>query len=345
MSIKNKKRLIILASSVVTVISLIFFMPGCVLWLQPLSDDIQEELENSLNYGLDGIVVYVNQGKNGRYYTAGWKNRENKVPSDPKALFKIASISKLYIAAAACKLVNEKRLALDATLASLLPELKDRIEYANQITLAMLLRHRSGIPNFTDQKGFPWDSPPKNNQETLAFVLDKAADFKPDKKYKYSNTNYLLIGEILDKTLGYSHNAYIRNEMLIPLGLVNTYGLLRDVNLDDVTSGYFVGYPDDTKFNDYTSPGGSMLATGEDVGIFLRALIDGTLLTDEEQAIYSSVYAYEHTGLLPGYQSIARYHPDIDAVVVQLVNTSGKNMWSRSETIYKRIVKILRRQK
>lgn len=46
----------------------------------------------------------------------------------------------------------------------------------------------------------------------------------------------------------------------------------------------------------------------EDVAIFLRALIDGSLLTDEEQEMYSSLYKYEHTGLLPGYQSITRYH-------------------------------------
>ena len=69
-----------------------------------------------------------------------------------------------------------------------------------------------------------------------------------------------------------------------------------------------------------------MVATAEDVGIFIRALNDGSLLTDSEEAIYSSVYEYEHTGLLSGYSSIARYYEDMDAVVVLFANTSGGNI-------------------
>ena len=95
---------------------------------------------------------------------------------------------------------------------------------------------------------------------------------------------------------------------------------------------------------DYVIPGGSMVATAQDVSIFLRALNDGSLLNDEEQAIYSSIYVYEHTGLLPGYQSIARYQKDMDTVVIQFTNTSGGNSWMKSEAIYSRIVRILRKQ-
>jgi D-alanyl-D-alanine carboxypeptidase len=101
-----------------------------------------------------------------------------------------------------------------------------------------------------------------------------------------------------------------------------------------------VGLNEDIKTVDY----GSMLATAEDVGIFLRALNDGTLLNKEEQAIYASLYKYNHTGLIPGYQSIAKYHQDIDAVVIQFTNTTdfdGYN-WNLSEIAYKRIVRILR---
>lgn len=169
------------------------------------------------------------------------------------------------------------------------------------------------------------------------------ADFEPDKKYSYSNTNYLLIGEILDKTLGYSHHQYIKSEILVPLGLNNTYSLLSEVDLDDVMSGYNVGFEHDIKSNDFIQPGGSMVATAKDVGIFIRALNDGSLLNDDEQAIYSSIYEFEHTGLLPGYYSIARYHKDIDAVVVQFVNTSGGNTTMISNVIYNRIVTILTR--
>ena len=87
-----------------------------------------------------------------------------------------------------------------------------------------------------------------------------------------------------------------------------------------------------------------MVATAQDVGIFLRALNDGSLLNDDEQAIYSSIHEYEHTGWLPGYYSIARYHEDNDTVVIQFVNTTGGNTIMMSNIVYNRIVKILHRQ-
>ena len=326
------------------IIGTALFTPWILLrvWLAPLPDNIQEQVHDAIGYGLDGIIVYVDQaGKEPAYYTAGWKNREKQVPADPNALFKIASISKLYVAAASAKLVHDQTLSMYKSLADYLPELKGRIANADQITLRMLLQHRSGIPDFIDDPDYPWSNPPKDNKETLELVLDEPADFKPDRRYRYSNTNYLLIGDIIDKVLRYSHRQYIHDEILVPLSLRHTYGSLSEVDIEDVTSGYYVGYDKDIKYNDFVNPSGSMVATAQDVGVFLRALNDGTLLSDEEQAIYSSIYVYEHTGLLPGYQSIARYHKDMDTVVIQFVNTSGGKMWTISSIVYKRIIRIL----
>jgi CubicO group peptidase (beta-lactamase class C family) len=221
-----------------------------------------------------------------------------------------------------------------------------RIENAVKITLRMMVKHRSGIPDFTRIPGY-WEAPPKANRENLELVLDKPADFEPDKKYSYSNTNYLLIGEILDKTLGYSHHQYIKREILIPLQLNNTYSLLSEVDIDDVMSGYNVGYDGNLKYNDFINPAGSMVATAQDVGIFLRALNDGSLFEPGEQEIYSSIYEYEHGGWVPGYQSFAKYHKDLDAVVIEFYSTTDSKlyMWNLSEIINNRIVKILKRQK
>jgi len=79
----------------------------------------------------------------------------------------------------------------------------------------------------------------------------------------------------------------------------------------------------------------------------LRALNDGSVFDEGEQEIYTSIYVYNHTGLVPGYQSIAKYHKDIDTVVIQFTNTTdfeGYN-WNLSEIVYGRIVKILRNKK
>jgi CubicO group peptidase (beta-lactamase class C family) len=272
MTKKQTKRIVRIALLVGTVTSM-FFVPWILVkaWILPLPDTIQEQLDEAIDHGFDGMIVYVDQG--GRpleFYAAGWHDRENRIPANPKSLFKIASVSKLYIAVAVAKLVSEGRLSLDKTLADYFPELVGRIENAEAITLKMMVRHRSGIPNFTDTPGY-WEDRPKGKREALELVLDKPADFEPDKKYSYSNTNYLLIGEILDNTLGYSHHQYIRSEIFVPLELNSTYSLLSEVNLDDVMSGYSVGYDGDLKQNDFINPGGSMVATAQDVGIFLRA--------------------------------------------------------------------------
>ena len=256
------------------------------MWIAPLPDTVQEQVDAAIDRGLDGIIVYVDQaGKEPAFYSAGWKNRENQVPADPQSLFKIASISKLYIAAASAMLISDGELDLDDTLTAYFPELAGRIAYADRITLRMLLQHRSGIPDWIDDPDFPWTTSLANVDEYLELVLDDPAEFEPGRQYDYSNTNYLLIGKILDKTLGYDHQQYIQSEILAPLNLTHTYGSLAEVDTARVSSGYFAGYNGDVKMLDVVSPGGSMIATAADVGIFLRALNDGSLLNDDEQNI------------------------------------------------------------
>ncbi len=319
--------------------------------LAPLPDTVQAQVDDAVTQGLDGIIVYVDQaGETPEFYAAGWKNKRTKEPADPHAFFKIGSIHKLYIATAVAQLVDAGSLSLDDTLAEYFPELVGRVAYADQITLKMLVQHRSGIPNFTDAEGFDWFTPQTGETDVLELVLDQPADFKPDARYRYSNTNYLLIGRILDSVLGYSHHQYVYDEILAPLGLTDTYFSLDEVEFDEVVSGYWYGYDDDLRYL-----GGSMIATAQDVGLFLRALNDGSLLNDNAQAIYASIYEYEHTGWVPGYFSIARYHEDIDTVVIQFVNTTGGETWGLAEVIggkatglsnifYNRIVRILRRR-
>ena len=329
-------------------ISSLFFVPWILIWawILPLPDTIQDQVNEAIGHGFDGIIVYVDEsGKPPAFYTAGWNDRKNKIPTYPQALFKIGSISKLYVAVAITKLVNDKILSLDKTLADYFPELVGRIDNAEKITLRLMVQHRSGIPNLTDTPNF-WEDPPKSNKKALELVLDLPANFEPDENYEYSNTNYLLLSELIDKVVGYSFNQYIKEEILIPLGLNNTFCSHREVDIDNVMSGYYVGFEPDIKTNDYRLNGyGSMVATAQDVGVFLRALNDGSLFDEGEQEIYSSIYVYEHTGLLPGYQSIANYHKDIDAVVIQFVNTTGGYHWNTAEIVYSRIVKIVRSKK
>lgn len=332
-------RIILLVGTITSM----FFVPWILVkvLLTPLPKTVQEQLNDGIKYGFDGMIVYIDQvGKSPAFYAAGWKNRENKIPADPNSLFKIASVGKLYDAVAITKLVSEGRLSLDKTLADYFPELVGRIENADKITLRMMVQHRSGIPNFTNTPNF-WINPPKSRQETLERIFDLPASFKPGRDYEYSNTNYLLISMLIEKVTGDRKFQYIKKEILDPLGLKNTFGSIHDVDMDRLMSGYYVGVQEDIKTTYY----GSMVATAEDVGIFLRALNDGSLLNENEQEIYSSIYRYGHTGLIPGYQTIAKYHKDIDTVVIQFVNTTNFDgyTWNLSEIVYKRIIRVIRR--
>lgn len=339
--LKKRTKRILRIVFIIASISSLYFVPWLLLkaWMLPLPVTVQEQVNEATDHGFDGVIVYVDEaGKPPAFYSAGWKNRENKIPADPKALFKIASISKLYDAVAVTKLVNATRLSLDKTLADYLPELAARIDNADKITLKMMVQHRSGIPNFTDAPNF-WAAPVESYEESLALILDKPANFKPDKDYEYCNTNYLLINKIMDNALGYGNFQFIQEEILKPLNLNNTFSSLSEVNIDDVMSGYHVGHPFDLKTDDH-----GMLSTAEDVGTFLRALNDGSLFEPGEQEIYASIYEYEHAGWVPGYQSFAKYHKDLDAVIIEFYSTTDPKLfnWNLSEIINKRIVKILK---
>lgn len=143
----------------------------------------------------------------------------------------------------------------------------------------------------------------------------------------------------MDKVLAYNHHEYIKEKILIPLNLKNTYFTIDEVDINDLMSGYYVGIEKDFKFRD-----NGMIATAEDVGIFIRALNDGSVFQKGEQEIYP--YKYEHGGLAVGYQSLAEYHEDIDTVVVQFINTTNFEgyEYNLSEIIINRMVKIIKKR-
>ena len=325
---------------ILTSIGSLFFVPWILVkaWILPLPETVQDQVTETLDHGFEGMIVYVDQaGQPPAFYTGGWHDRDKRIAAKPEALFKIASISKLYVAVCIAKLAHANRLSLDQKLSEYFPELIGRIEHTEQITLKMMVGHRSGIPNYTSNPKF-WQP---HTEEALEFALDLPASFAPNQGYEYSNTNYLLLRRVIAHVVGYDHQEFIKEEILLPLGLKNTFSSLSEVNLDDVMSGYHVGVDEDLKGDEY-----GMLATAQDGGTFLRALNDGSVFEEGEQEIYTDIYVYEHGGLVPGYQSLAEYHKDIDAVVVQFLNTTDFEgyEWNLSEISINRIVAILEKE-
>lgn len=335
-----------LIAATVTLVCLYLFAPwqAGFAYLMPLPDSIQQQVEAFEEYDLDGIIVYIDGPKHhSQLYSAGFSNKITGTPIKPNSLFKIASISKLYMASAAAILIDQKALTLDAPITDYLPYLASRISQAHRISVRMLIQHRSGIQEWVyDPRR--WSIAPTDIDGYLSLVFDKPLEFEPDNDYQYSNTNYLLLGKIMDKVLGYPHQRFIKQQILTPLNLQDTFGSQLDIDNIRLTSGYDVGYQDDFKPRLHLAPGGTMISTASDTGRFIRALHDGVFFTPQQHALYADLYTFEHTGLVAGYSSIARYNHDTDTVIVQLVNTSGGNSWIMTEVMFSRILKLIQQQ-
>jgi CubicO group peptidase (beta-lactamase class C family) len=302
---------------------------------------VQEALDHGIDQGVDGLFLHIERADGSIVSAAaGVQDRSKSTPADPAALFKIASISKMFIATAATQLIHQGILAPDDTLAQWLPAIASRIVNGQSITLRNMLQHRSGIPDFDSHKGFSWETSHTDIDRVLEHALDLPADFSPDRHYEYSNTNYLLVAKILDEALGYSHRLHIQSFILDPLGMKDTYHQLSEVDPDHLVRGYWNDRDKTTQ--DYVIPGGSMISTTRDVAVFLRALAAGDLLSKEEQVTYTDLYWTSHSGWLPGYQSIANYEQGIDAVIVLFLNNTGGNSENILADTYDNIRKLSR---
>lgn len=337
----SKKTTLRIALLLGTLVSL-YFVPWPILmaWADPAKQTVQEQLDRAKRYGFEGAIVYIDKGGEESIYASGWHNRDQQIKAYPDALFKIASIGKLYDAVTVTRLVHRNVLSLDRTLLDYLPELDQKIPNAERITLKMLIQHQSGIANVTDTESF-WTDPPKDAEESLSRVFNLPSNFEPGSTYAYSNTNYLLLSLIVKRVTKSGMFEAIRQEILSPLELENTFESIHEIDTDRLMSGYYIGVDEDIKGANY----GSMVATASDVGRFVKALNKRELLSEEEQQLYESLYRLEHTGLIPGYQSIAKYHPEIDAVVVLFTNTTNFDgyHWNLGEVLYNKLVRVVRR--
>ncbi len=315
-----------------------FANPGFV------ATSISDALDYGVNNGLDGVWVYLDDGAGTpQFAAAGKQDRSTLEPASLTGLFKIASVSKMFIAVGTVRLVDNGTVRLNDTIAFWLPALAGRIDNGDTITVRHLLQHRSGVPDFDSQPGFSWQQSHTDVDALLELVLDRPADFAPNARYEYSNTNYLLIGRILDTALGYSHHDFIQNEILSPLGMVDSYSLLADTDVSRLIRGYW-GNVDRTE-QDYIAPGGSMISTAADVGMFVRALADGTLQNAAERQTYMNLFGrIGHSGWLPGYQSFAYHHRDTNVVLVQFVNTTGSDSEAVAQAVHDSLVEYVRRR-
>jgi D-alanyl-D-alanine carboxypeptidase len=224
----------------------------------PQDPALKALLEKGIAKGYPGMAMLV-EHRDGQVLVAaaGLSNLEQQIPMRTTDGFHIASITKTLTAAAILGLIDEGRLSLDAKLKTLLPDVN--IPFADRISVAQLLDHSSGIyatnndPDYISTMIGPNADPYRvwtpAELVALANGTRRKPSGKPGSGHYYSDTNYVLLGMILEKISGQPFKAYIKEHLFKPLKMDSTffysdYVAGRKSPPIKVVQGYLLATPD-----------------------------------------------------------------------------------------------------
>jgi CubicO group peptidase (beta-lactamase class C family) len=301
--------------------------------------------------GFSGTVTFATSGKvlvRGSY---GFSNRAEKLGFDEHTRFNIGSISKQFTAAAILLLQEEGKLKTSDQIVKLLPE-QNLPQSWSEITLRELLSHTSGLKDYFTQ-GIQGEHSPA---ELLDMVRDAPLEFKPGERYSYSNTNYVLLGLVVQKVAAMPYCQFLHERIFGPLGMQDTQCLEEAGALEHHAIGYAPVDPGEGKpvSDDPPAPvvassnlfgAGSLVSTGDDLVLWTAALHHGHVLSAtsyrEMTTPVRNGYGYglqigsgrghmrlDHSGVLHGFYSELEYFPGTDNTVVVL---SNQNALSRGQ--------------
>ncbi|NLH49462.1 MAG: beta-lactamase family protein [Myxococcales bacterium] len=175
-----------------------------------------------------------------RTFVAGQANLETGLDLAPDMRFRVGSNTKMFVAAVIVQLAEEGLLSLDDPITDYLPDTYSQWE---DITIEQLLRMESGIAEFIMDQIF-WAvtlltrTLPKDPEFILSFVADKPLIFEPGSQCSYCDTNYIVLGMILEAVTGNDAASEIENRIIKPLGLKKTFLDMKLSHLNDLAHGY-----------------------------------------------------------------------------------------------------------
>jgi D-alanyl-D-alanine carboxypeptidase len=214
---------------------LLFF--GCTIMGSCTSksdDQLTTLLGKGVEHGYPGIAMLVQQA-DGKLYSgaAGYSDLEHHAPMRVDDAFHMASINKTVTAVSVLRLVDEGKLSLNSSLQGQLGEAVSRIPYSDRITVSQLLDHSSGIYATNNDMAYlttligPKADPVRVwKPDELVALADKdhsKPSGSPGEGHYYSDTNYILLGMIVERASQLSYKEYVRRTMLQPLGMQSTY--------------------------------------------------------------------------------------------------------------------------
>ena len=320
--------------------------------------EIQAEMDDLTAGGLPpGMIVWIDAPAYRFAGASGFADLTDDTPMPPEGAFRIGSITKMFTAAVIVQLAEDGVLTLDDPLAQWLPEVAEQLPYGDQITLRHLLTHTSGLFNVVEHEAYytdlftemvvneeagtvTLDCVQRDPHDTLArYVYGKDAQFEPGTQWRYSNTNYTLLGMVIEAAAEMPLAEAYRTHIYEPLGMTSTFLDCYEAPLVDVVHGY-TGVGD--AMNDITElhesigwSAGGLVSTAADLVAFARGLFGGALFDDPESLVAMTTPApgssyglgvmlqgetMGHAGYIAGFRSVLNYTPEFDTVVVMLYN-------------------------
>ncbi|MCP4985444.1 MAG: beta-lactamase family protein, partial [Colwellia sp.] len=179
-----------------------------------------------------GKTTYQNQTGFAYYDSTG-----KKVKADAQTQYRVGSITKMFTATLIMQLIEQEKLSLTTPLSVFYPEIAN----AQEITIDHMLKHRSGLFNYTDGADFrEYFSKPQSQEQMITRFSGFEPEFKPGKKFRYSNTNYMLLGYIIEEITGESYQTVLQKNIIDKLNLKNTHlGSVIDTDKNQAQAFYF----------------------------------------------------------------------------------------------------------
>lgn len=285
----------------------------------------------------DGKVIFKN--------AYGMANIELGVPNTPEMIFQIGSITKQFTATAVLQLAEKGLLGDDDPITKHLPDYPT--ERGDSITIHNLLSHTSGIPSYTSMPGVMDNKALEVSVDDLMEIFkDEPLDFEPGEKYVYSNSNYVVLGSIIEKVSGQTYEDYLQENIFKPLGMNNSGYDHRDRIMMNRAAGYSQNQDGDlinAEFVHMSSPyaAGALYSTVGDMFVWDQALYGEKILKKSSlEKMFTPVKgnygygwvideAYDHKriwhngGIFGFYTSFQRWVDDKVCVVVFSNNDSA----------------------
>jgi CubicO group peptidase (beta-lactamase class C family)/outer membrane protein OmpA-like peptidoglycan-associated protein len=286
----------------------------------------------SLTISKNGTILY------NRSIGYSFISNSGKKASSNLTKYRIGSITKTFTATMIFQLIEEGKINLNTTLNNYFPKLPN----SKIITIGNLLNHTSGLHECTDIPNYQaWKKLPKTQDEMLSIISKFKVDFQPNEKSLYSNSNYLILGYIIEKITKKSYSENLNELITSKIGLSDTYyGNRTNVNNDESFSYEYKNNWKQLSETNMTIPvgAGAIVSKPEDLTKFIEALFSLKLVSQSsllqmktlkehygmglvETPFYGKT-GYGHNGRIDGFRSFLVYFPD-DSIAVSYI-TNGE---------------------